>query len=98
MTYTIAGYRLGEPVTLTWEGQRLVGHDETWQAIVEAAREPLWLTPTGPAIESPDPSLPGHALALASLVMAVESVTGDPPDLPEGITAADVATPRDAIA
>lgn len=98
MTYTLSGTYLGERITVTWDEQTssLVGDETLWAAVVKRAKSPLSLTPTGPTLRNPDPSLPGHACALASELMRVQSVMGDVPIAPEGIEP-DQDVPGDAV-
>lgn len=100
MSYTVTGQFRGFAIELRWDdaARRLVGDDLIGYDIAIRARRPVDLTPTGPTLERPDPSLPGHALALLSEVMDIERVTGDVPEYPEGFKPDDFAVPAGGAA
>lgn len=100
MSYAITSTVNGSPLRATWDdtARRFVGDEWLQAMVVLRARRPLELTPTGPTLERPDPTLPGHALALAGAVMDIESVTGDVPAFPEGFGPDDFAVPEGAAA
>lgn len=99
MSWRVRGTWYGETVDARWSTaeRRIEGDDLLWNEVKARAREPLLLTPTGPALERPNPRLPGHALALVSSIIRVESVEGSFPSIPEGMRASDFRTSEDAV-
>lgn len=96
--FALVGTFLGEPVRLEWTGDRFDGNDAVWDAITERAGLPLPITPSGPTLARPNPLLPGHACCLATAVMTVERIEGNPPRYPEGFGPDDFAVPKGAAA
>jgi hypothetical protein len=94
--HQVSGTFLGRNVRVTWNDQtnRYDGDEFVWLAVVNAARDPLPLTPTGPTLERPNVHDESHALPLLASVMRVSRVVGI---VPPPAFADDEPVPDDAV-
>ncbi len=98
MTYQVTGQWRGREVAVEWDASRgeLVGNAQLWAYVKANEGRRFAVYPTGPDFVL-NPLLPGHVFFALGNMIGQLRYSGKPPDLPEGVSPADVAVPLDAV-